>query len=84
MPSQEPLQGIELIDCAKANAEQGLTDATHLCGYGNDTARFQQELQQACRQIGIEISELGDLVTPQQVVRQTGGVEIAPDTPSEL
>lgn len=84
MASPTPLKGIELIDCAKANAAQGLAAATQFCGYGEDTEKFQQELQQACKQIGIEISELGDLVTQQQSVRQIGGIEIAPDTPSDL
>lgn len=84
MSSSAPLKGIELVDCAKANAAQGIDVASELCGYGKDHAQFQQELRQACHQIGVEISELGDLVTAQQVVRQTGGIEIAPDTSSEL
>jgi hypothetical protein len=84
MSSPKPLKGIELIDCAKANAAQGITLTANLCGYGEDLTRFQQELQQACHQIGVEISELSDLITEQQTVRQAGGIEIAPDTPSEL
>lgn len=84
MASSAPLKGIELIDCAKANAAQGPDVAAELCGYGKDLAQFQQELQLACQQIGIEISELRDLITEQQVVRQSGGIEIAPDTSSEL
>jgi hypothetical protein len=84
MASSAPLKGIELIDCAKANAAQGPTVAAELCGYGQDIATFQQELRQACQQIGIEVSELSDLITEQQVVRQVGGIEIAPETQSEL
>ncbi|NJO44038.1 MAG: hypothetical protein HC769_28660 [Cyanobacteria bacterium CRU_2_1] len=84
MSSPKPLMGIELIDCAKANAKQGVTVAAELCGYGENTATFQQELQQACQQIGVEISELSDLITEQQMVRQRGGIEIAPETPSQL
>jgi hypothetical protein len=84
MPASKPLKGIELVDCAKANAPQGVLVATELCGYGQDVVTFQQELQQACQDMGVEISELSDLITEQQTVRQMGGVEIAPDSPSSL
>jgi hypothetical protein len=83
MASPQKLKGIELIDCAKANAKQGLEVAARLCGY-NDVSEFQQELQQACQHIGVEISELSDLITEQQSVLQTGGIEISPETDSEL
>jgi hypothetical protein len=84
MSSSKPLKGIELVDCAKANAPQGIEVAADLCGYGQDTVTFQQALQQACQEIGVEIDELSDLITEQQTVRQVGGIEIAPDTPSDL
>jgi hypothetical protein len=84
MASSVPLKGIELIDCAKANAAQGPEVAADLCGYGQDLTTFQQELRQACQQIGIEVSELRDLITDQQIVQQAGGIEIAPETQSEL
>lgn len=84
MASSTPLQGIELIDCAKANAKQGIETATELCGYGQDVHTFQQQLKQACQSIGVEINELSDLITDPQAVRRKGGIEVAPDTPSEL
>ncbi|MDX2100435.1 MAG: hypothetical protein SFW36_21885 [Leptolyngbyaceae cyanobacterium bins.59] len=84
MASPYPLQGIELIDCAKANAGQGIETAAHLCGYGKDLNRFQDALKQACDRIGVEIHTLSDLVTDQQVVLRDGGIEVAPDTPAEL
>ncbi len=84
MASPTPLQGIELIDCAKANARQGIVTAAKQSGYGQDTSSFQQELQKACQGIGVEIDELSDLITDQQTVRRDGGIEVAPDTPSEL
>lgn len=84
MASSTPLHGTDLIDCAKANAKQGIETAAELCGYGNDTNRFKQELKQACHKIGVEIQELSDLITDQQTVRRYGGIEIAPDTPDEL
>jgi hypothetical protein len=84
MASSERLQGIELVDCAKANAPQGVEVAANLCGYGTDIANFQQELHRACEGMGIKISELSDLITEQQSVLQTGGIEVSPETPSEL
>ncbi|HEY9699821.1 MAG TPA: hypothetical protein V6D10_21360 [Trichocoleus sp.] len=84
MAASQPLTGIDLIDCAKANAKQGIGVAAGLCGYGSNTAHFQQELQQACHNIGVEIADLKDLITDQQNVRQMGGIEVAPDTPDDL
>lgn len=84
MASSQPLQGIDLVDCAKANAMQGIATAAQLCGYGSDLNSFEQQLQRACQDIGVEIQELSDLITPQQMVKQGLGIEIAPDTPSEL
>ena len=84
MSASEPLRGTELIDCAKANAKQGIETAAKQCGYGQDFVRFQQNLQQACQNIGVNIQELSDLVTDQQIVKERGGLEIAPDTTSEL
>lgn len=85
MASSTPLQGLELIDCAKANARQGLKTAAAQCGYGQDLNHFQQALKQACDQIGVEIHELSDLITDQQAARQSGGgLDVAPDTSSEL
>jgi hypothetical protein len=84
MSASEPLKGLELVDCAKANAKQGISVAADLCGYSTDTDRFKQELEQACEQMGIKISELSDLITDQQTVLQQGGIEVAPDTPADL
>ncbi|MBW4679077.1 MAG: hypothetical protein KME19_03045 [Microcoleus vaginatus WJT46-NPBG5] len=84
MASPTPLQGLELIDCAKANAAQGIETAAHLCGYGTDLNTFKRELKQACQNIGVKIEELSDLITDQQIVREAGGIEVAPDTPGEL
>jgi hypothetical protein len=84
MSASEPLKGLELVDCAKANAKQGISVATDLCGYGTNTDRFKQELEQACEHMGVKISELSDLITDQQTVIQQGGIEVAPDTPVDL
>lgn len=84
MASSQPLKGLELIDCAKANAQQGITTAAELCGYGSDLNIFERELKEACQNIGVEVKELNDLITDQQMIKQGMGIEIAPDTPSEL
>ncbi|MEC4892593.1 MAG: hypothetical protein SAL07_20810 [Oscillatoria sp. PMC 1051.18] len=84
MAASEPLTGTDLIDCAKANANQGIETAAKQCGYGDDLSRFQTALKQACHHIGIEISELSDLITDQDNVINKGGVKVAPDTPSSL
>ena len=84
MSASQPLQGTELIDCAKANAKQGIETATELCGYGKDYNFFKRELQIACQNIGVEVNELSDLITERQTVQTFGGIEVAPDTPSQL
>ena len=84
MASLTALHGLELIDCAKANAMQGVETAAQLCGYGEDIKAFERELQEAGERIGVKINEISDLITYRQVVRQAGGIEIAPDTQSEL
>jgi hypothetical protein len=84
MASSQPLTGLELIDCAKANAPQGIATTAQLCGYGSDLNRFDRELKLACQNIGVEVKELSDLITDQQMIRSDMGIEVAPDTPSEL
>ena len=78
------LKGIELIDCAKANAQQGMHTAAKLCGYGSDLDTFTRELSQACQDIGIEVKTLTDLITTQQKMTLESGIEIAPESLSQL
>lgn len=84
MAAAQPLKGITLIDCAKANAPQGIDTAARLCGYGSDLHAFSSELRQACQDIGVQIHALKDLITDQQKTTQEQGLEIAPDTASQL
>lgn len=84
MASSTPLIGTDLIDCAKANAKQGIETAAYLCGYGKNLDNFKQNLVQACDDIGVKVYELSDLITDQQTVKESGGLEIAPETPSDL
>lgn len=78
------LTGIDLIDCAKANARDGVEIAAKQCGYGQDIQKFRENLQQACAEKGINVNQISDLITDQQLVKKYGGVEIAPDTKSSL
>ena len=79
------LQGIELIDCAKANAKQGIAVAAAQSGYERNIALFQENLHKACQEIGVNIKELSDLITDQQIVKENkAGLDIAPDTDTQL
>ena len=84
MASPTPLLGTDLIDCAKANAKQGVETAAYLCGYGNNINTFKQELQKVCENIGVQFYELSDLITSQQTAIEDGGIEIASSTPPNL
>jgi hypothetical protein len=74
-----PLRDAELLDCARANAVQGLQTAAQLCGYGDNVEQFEEALQEASREAGLTITSLIDLLP-----KQSKGVEVAPDSPSSL
>lgn len=78
------LQGIELIDCAKANAKQGVAIAAEQCGYDRNVGLFVENLHKACQQIGVNINELEDLITDQQIAKKEKVMDVAPDTVSDL
>ena len=85
MSSSTPLQGTELVDCARANAKQGIETAALQCGYGEDINTFAQALKQACEQMNLQVKELSELITDQEMILQMGkGEVVAPDTASEL
>jgi len=84
MASSTPLQGLDLVDCARANAKQGVKTAADLCGYGSDLNRFRQTLKAACEQMGVEFYELSDLIRDEVPLLQMGGEIIVPDESSEL
>lgn len=85
MTANNMLLGIELIDCAKANAKQGIEVAARQCGYENNLSLFTKNLTEACQQIGVNIQELADLITDQQIAKETRrNIEIAPETATEL
>lgn len=79
------LQGIELINCAKANAKQGVAIAAEQSGYQQNVGLFIENLHKACQQIGVDINELNDLITDQQIAQENRKVmDISPDTASNL
>jgi hypothetical protein len=83
MTSQVPLHGTELIDCAQANANQGIKIAAHQCGYRDDITTFERELTVATAHIGVKINGFQDLIK----IAETGqdrGIEIAPDSGTKL
>ncbi len=85
MASPTPLKGTDLVDCAKANAKQGIETAALQCGYGEDLNTFAQELKNACEEMNLQVSELNELITHQDMRLNMGNGEIvAPDTPSDL
>ena len=82
MTSSQPLHGIELLDCAQANAKSGLSIATEQCGYGKDIEAFNKELQKAAREKGLHISNLKDLILEiSQIEREK---VFSPDTPGRI
>ena len=84
MSAQSSLTGPVLVSCAKANAAVGLEKVAGNCGYGNDLEAFKAALQTACQEMGVAVEELSDLLTDQQQVKASGGLEIAPEMPSSL
>lgn len=84
MASPTPLKDLELVDCAKANAKQGIKTAAKMCGYGDDLKAFSQELKKACERMGVTFNELSDLITTQDVLIKTEGEIVAPETESIL
>jgi hypothetical protein len=83
MASPTPLRGTELIDCTQASAKQGIPVAAHQCGYSADIDTFQRELTSALTQMGIKNKDFEDLLKTI-VLKPKSGIEIAPDTATEL
>lgn len=79
-----PLYGTDLIDCAEANATKGIEVAAQRCGYGEDLANFERELRKAGNHIGIEIHSFNDLIKNQPKSEQEPGIEVAPESPTQL
>ncbi|AHJ27232.1 hypothetical protein PN465_06565 [Nodularia spumigena CS-584] len=85
MTSPKPLLGTELVDCARANAKQGIKIAAYQCGYGDDVNTFARELRESCEKMNLKVKELNELITDQDMILELGTGEIvAPETASEL
>jgi hypothetical protein len=83
MASTAPLTGSELIDCAKANSPKGVEIAASRCGYGEDISAFEAALHKAGEHLGIEINRFEDLLH-SAADREDAGVEVPPESPSDL
>ncbi|MDJ0725564.1 MAG: hypothetical protein QNJ38_10675 [Prochloraceae cyanobacterium] len=79
-----PLIGAELIDCARANASEGVEKTAMLSGYGQDLNSFRQALQEAGAEMGLAIESLKDLLGPPPSLKPRKNIEIAPETPNTL
>jgi hypothetical protein len=85
MASSSPLTGVILIDCARANASEGLAITAQQCGYGNDIPSFQAALTAACNAMNISVQDIEDLAAAEQSQwHPEPGVEFSPDAPGEL
>ncbi|MGB3765159.1 MAG: hypothetical protein WA947_01265 [Phormidesmis sp.] len=84
MAANQPLTGIALVDCAKANAQQGVQEAAKLCGYGDNISDFQSALKQAGEDMGVKLDELDDLITDQFIAKRNPVMDIGPETTSQL
>lgn len=83
MASSSPLTGVILVDCAKANVENGVAVAARQCGYGDDVSTFQAALKSACAEMNIDLKEFAELAIDKRV-NQRDGFEVYPDTTSDL
>ncbi len=84
MSAKTPLEGTELVDCARANAKQGSETAAELCGYGSDLNRFKQAVKQACDDMGVQFNELTDLTKEDSSLLEVEGEIVAPDSAGQL
>lgn len=84
MSAKTPLEGTELVDCARANAKQGSGTAAELCGYGSDLNRFKQAVKHACDDMGVQFNELTDLTKEDSSLLEAEGEIVAPDSAGQL
>lgn len=75
-----PLTGVDLIDCARANAKHGVQTAAEQCGYGDNLDQFHQALIAAGQQMGLNIKSIDSLIVDEGSQPGTRSVEIAPST----
>ncbi|AKG24471.1 hypothetical protein [Calothrix sp. 336/3] len=82
MESTAPLQGTDLIDCARANGNEGIEIAAQRCGYGSDLTTFERELQKASDYIGVKVCTFRDLIAIKREGEE--GIVVAPETQTDL
>ena len=73
-----PLTGVDLIDCARANAKHGIQTAAEQCGYGDNLEQFHQALIEAGQNMGLKIESIDSLVADEDSQLGPRSIEIAP------
>ncbi|WP_009545292.1 hypothetical protein [Crocosphaera subtropica] len=85
MAASTPLHENELIDCVRANIGKDIATVAERAGYGENIEKFEKELKKAYESIGVDIETFDTLKQKEQEKeREKKGVEIAPETPSQL
>ena len=84
MTSPTRLSGTDLIDCAQANAKEGIVMAAQQCGYNDDIDTFQHELTVALEHIGIKNKDFEDLLKTVKINPEVVGDDIAPLTSTDV
>ena len=63
LSGENPLQGEELTNCARANASGGVKQAAMLCGFASDTDRFQSALQETIEELELDLEPFQKLLS---------------------
>ncbi|BAZ45490.1 hypothetical protein NIES4102_25140 [Chondrocystis sp. NIES-4102] len=62
LSGEAPLTGEDLINCARANTSAGVAMATKLCGFAEDTARFQSALTSTLEELDLPVESFSKLL----------------------
>lgn len=62
LSGENPLQGEELISCARANASKDIATIAQLCGYASNVEAFRSALKEAMEKMGMEVESLQKLI----------------------
>ena len=80
----QSLTGIDLVDCARANAKKGLRTVAQLCGYEKDVMGFQHALTEAGQYIGMDMESLDSLLAHADYIIVNRKIEMELETSNSL
>lgn len=63
LSGEEPLQGEDLVNCAKANASGGVEQAAMVCGFGSNTANFQSTIRETVQKLQLPTESFSKLLS---------------------